>query len=404
MPASVTGGAARPGPVGRRRRAVGRRSASRHAAAPSGAGHRGRLAVAPVVVAALLAGVGGALIGHDLAGPDAPPRRPSTLGLTVAPGGTTPGAPDPPAGVERAGIDVGAVAAAVGPSVVSIHRSARDGDTEGSGTGLVVTSDGEIVTNAHVVGDAATVHVLLPGETEPRDGSVVAVDPGNDLALVRVAATGLTAATFAAPGDVRVGDEVVAIGHALDLDGDPTVTRGVVSALDRTLAVDTGVLNGLVQTDAAISSGNSGGPLVDARGHVVGINTAIAHGDADTAANSVGFAIGVAELLPEVVELRAVAAGAPLTQGYLGVGVESRRDGGTGAAVVQVEAGSPADTGGIRVGDVVVRLDGGLVLGDEDLMAAVRDLDPGTSVVLGVVRAGTPVDVRVVLGARAAEK
>ncbi len=401
MPASVVAGA--PGS----HRSRGDRAVRRGVAPGGSSSRRIRRLLLPagLVVAAWVAGLGGALVGNDLADRfDAPPRRPSTLGLTVAPTRATTGMPAGALGSTTAPIDVGAVAAAVGPSVVAIHRSAGVLTADASGTGLVVTSDGEIVTNAHVVGDATTVQVRLPGETEPRVGAVIAVDPANDLALVRIGVVGLLPAVFAAPDDVRVGDEVVAIGHALDLDGDPSVTRGVVSALDRTLATDNGVLNGLVQTDAAISSGNSGGPLVDARGHVVGINTAIAHGDADTAANSVGFAIGVAELLPELAALRGVAAGATLAQGYLGVGLEPRRDGGAGASVVQVELGSPADEGGLQVGDVVVQLDGAPVLGDEDLMATVRDLAPGTAVVLGVLRRGAPVEVPVVLGARASEK
>ncbi len=359
--------------------------------------------VVAVVAAAWIAGLLGAMTGNRLAtARDAPARRPSTLGLTVA----APREAEPPS------IDVAAVASEVGPAVVAIQRTASEGgaDGESSGTGVVITTDGEIVTNAHVVADAPTVHVLLPGETEPRLGTVVATDPSNDLALVRIDASGLTPAVFAAPSDVRVGDEVVAIGYALDLDGDPSVTRGVVSALDRSLTTRHGILDGLVQTDAAISSGNSGGPLVDAFGRVVAINTAVAYGDVDTAANSVGFGIGVAELLPEIERLRAAAAtGTPRREAYLGVGLESRHDGGSGAAVVQIEAGSPADLGGLLVGDVVLTLDAGAgdgaedVAGDEALMAAIRDLEPGTTIVLGVSRGGTRLDLTITLTARAAD-
>lgn len=354
------------------------------------------------MLAAWLAGLIGAVVGNEVvARRTEPPRRPSTLGLSVA----------APRTVEPPPIDVASVADQVGPSVVAIHRTVGGpdggaGDDEGglgesSGTGVVVTSDGEILTNAHVVGDATTVNVRLPGERDPRPGAVIAVDASNDLALVRVAATGLVPAVFAAPDDVRVGDDVVAIGFALDLDGDPSITRGVVSALERSLATRSGILDGLVQTDAAISSGNSGGPLVDAFGRVVGINTAIAYGDVDTAANSLGFAIGVAELLPELDDLRSMAAGLEMRQGYLGVGLQPRHDGGRGAVVTQVEDGSPADLAGLLVDDVVVRLDDTDVLGDEDLMAAIRDLDPATTVTLEVLRGGVSVELRVVLGTRA---
>lgn len=351
-----------------------------------------------VTVAAWVAGLLGALAGNEIATyRDAPPRRPSTLGITVA----------APRDVVPPPIDVAAVAEEVGISVVAIHRPLGTGDDgavvqDSSGTGVVLTADGEIVTNAHVVAGATEVDVRLAGESEPRRGAVVAVDESNDLALVRIDADGLTPAVFAAPGDVRVGDDVVAVGFALDLDGDPSVTRGVVSALDRTLATSTGALNGLVQTDAAISSGNSGGPLVDAFGRVVGINTAVAYGDVDTAANSVGFAIGVAELLPEIAALRDAAAGTPLAHGYLGVGVEPRRDGGRGALVVQVEAGSPADVAELAPGDVVLAVNGAVIIGDTDLVATVRDLRPGTTVVLGVVRDGASLELVATLAERPA--
>jgi putative serine protease PepD len=352
---------------------------------------------AGLVAAAWVAGLAGAITGNEVAARlDEPPRRPSNLGLAVA----------APREVEPPSIDVAAVAAEIGVSVVAIHRIGDGSDLSSgtgdySGTGVIVTADGEIVTNAHVVGDATTVDVLLPGERESRPGAVIAVDPANDLALVRIEADGLVPAVFAAPDDVRVGDEVVAVGFALDLDGDPTVTRGIVSALDRSLTTRSGVLNGLVQTDAAISSGNSGGPLVDAFGRVVGINTAVAYGDVDTAANSLGFAIGVAELMPELADLRTIAGGTPVARGYLGVGLAPRRDGSRGAVVTQVEQGSPADLAGLRDDDVVVTLDGRDVLGDEDLMASIRDLRPGAVVELVVLRNGVQLELSVVLGARA---
>jgi putative serine protease PepD len=346
-----------------------------------------------LTVAAWIAGLLGALAGTEIAdGRAEPPRRASTLGIAVA----------APRTDEPGPIDVAAVADEVGISVVAIQRVIGvDGELgESAGTGLIVTSDGEIVTNAHVVADADTVNVRLPGESEPRLGAVVAVDASNDLALVRIDATGLAAATFADPADIRVGDEVVAIGYALDLDGDPSVTRGVVSALDRTLSTRAGALNGLIQTDAAISSGNSGGPLIDAFGRVVGINTAVAYGDVDTAANSVGFAISVAELLPELDDLRRAATGDALEQGYLGVGLDGRHDGGRGAVVTQVELGSAAEQAGLVDGDVVVTANGVDMLGADDLIATVRDLAPGTSVVLGVVRAGAPIELTAVLTRR----
>jgi S1-C subfamily serine protease len=352
--------------------------------------NRSFLILLGVVAAAWGAGLFGAVIGSQIAERRAaPPRKPSTLGITSA----------PPRDQPFDMIDVAAVADEVGSTVVAIQRVIDDDGITGesAGTGVIVTSDGEIVTNAHVVEDAKTVNVRLPGETEPREGVVIATDPANDLALVRIDVHGLDVATFASPTDVHVGDQVVAIGYALDLDGDPTVTVGVVSALDRTLSTRDGALNGLIQTDAAISSGNSGGPLVNAAGHVVGINTAVAFSDVDTAANNVGFAISVGELLPEMAALREAANGTPLTEGYLGVGLERRRDGGQGAVITQVELESPAAQAGLRSGDIVVAVDGRVIVGDDDLIGTIRDLDPGSTVSITVVRNTAELDVEATL-------
>jgi putative serine protease PepD len=346
-----------------------------------------------LVLASWLSGLGGALLGTYLANRrDDPPRAASTLAVVTAPSRETPFGP----------IDVAAVANSVGVSVVAIQRPIGSGEVvgESTGTGLVITSDGEIVTNAHVVGDADSVNVRLPGESEPRRGAVTARDVPNDVALVRIEVDGLDTATFAEADDVLLGDEVIAVGYALDLDGDPSVTRGIVSATNRTLETRVGALNGLIQTDAAISSGNSGGPLVNAAGHVIGINTAVAEGDATTAANSVGFAIGVAELLPEIEALRSQADGDPIEQGFLGVGLAPRRDGGSGAVITAVEAGTPAAEAGLEVDDVVVGIDGDAVSGAPDLVATIRDLDPGTTIAVSVVRDGEEIELTATLVAR----
>ena len=154
-------------------------------------------------------------------------------------------------------LDVAGVVSLVGPTVVTVS-SIVDGELAGTGTGVIITADGEIVTNAHVVAGADEVRVRLDGETEPRKATVLAVDEPNDLALLNIDASDLAVATIAAPDAIRVGEPVVAIGFALGLDGGATVTTGVVSALERTLVTNFGALGGLIQTDAAISSGNSG--------------------------------------------------------------------------------------------------------------------------------------------------
>lgn len=282
------------------------------------------------------------------------------------------------------------VAERLAKSVVTVSTTISDdmGGGRGVGTGVVLTSDGEILTNAHVVADASKVVVRFAGETEPRVAKILASDVGNDLALIKVDATGLIVATFAKPGSVQIGDTVVAIGYALALDGGPTVTSGIVSALKRTIETDSGALNSLIQTDAAISSGNSGGPLVNLKGEVVGINTAVARGDSESSANNIGFSISVDEVLIVIEQLREQANGAVRKEGFLGVGLAAREDGGQGAIITNVQPGSPADKAGILIDDVVLAVDGEPIDGQAGLVAAIRDAEPGQTVKIEIFRGG----------------
>ncbi len=333
--------------------------------------------------AVLLAGVVGAWIGTgfgDEGSDNAEERAPSVSGV--------------------AGLDVRAVADQVGPSVVTISADVTGG--EAVGTGVVVSDDGDILTNAHVVSDATEVRVRLAGETEPTEAELVATDAGNDLALLHVDADDLVPADFAPPGDVAIGDQVVAIGFALDLDGDPTVTLGIVSALDRTLRTADGALDRLIQTDAAISSGNSGGPLVDAAGQVVGINTAVARSDVMTAATNVGFAIAIDEVEHVLAAMRE-GDGQPRVEGFLGVSLNDRTDGGQGALVTEVEDDSPASDVGLEQGDVILSVDHSTTDGAEGVVAAVRDHQPGDEVEVVVLRDGETQTFQVTLTERPTE-
>lgn len=346
-------------------------------------------------------GVVGALVANSFDDEPEPPQEASAV--SVALGGPRDG--------EFDRIDVSAVADVVAPSVVTITADvANDFAQEGRavGTGVITTADGEILTNAHVVEGATAIHVRLAGESEPVPATLLAIDPGNDLALLRIAGDGYTPATFARPETVQIGDEVVAIGFALDLDGEPSVTLGIVSALDRTIETPGGggegvYLDGLIQTDAAISSGNSGGPLVNAAGEVVGINTAVARGDVQTAASNIGFAISVKEVLPVVDALRAQAEGGVRENGYLGVSLTDRIDGGQGAIVDSVESGTPAAAAGVLPGDVVIDVDGSPINGMTGLVAAIRDREPGDQVEIVVVRDGETVTLTATLAVRETE-
>lgn len=352
--------------------------------------------VAVVGFVAWFAGLTGALVGNQLSDwLDSPPRSASDEPINVS---------DPGSPIEGR-LDVAEVIDHVAASVVTISADvdSQFGRGQATGTGVIISSDGEILTNAHVVEGASEIRVRLAGETEPREARLLASDLGNDLALLRMNGDGFDAAVFADPDSIRIGDEVVAIGFALGLDGDPSVTLGIVSALDRTIGTDGAYLDGLIQTDAAISSGNSGGPLVNARGEVVGINTAVARDTATSAATNVGFAISAGEALPVIEALRAQSGGDPRSEGYLGVGLGERSDGGQGAVIQSVEADTPAAAVGIEAGDLVVAADGAPIDGATGLIAAIRDLRPGDSTTLTIVRDGEQLDVTVTLIERPAD-
>lgn len=206
------------------------------------------------------------------------------------------------------------------PSVVSVSATSTQpspyfpsgyGSTTvtSSGTGVVVSRDGEVVTNDHVVSGASSISVTLNGGSRPLKASLVGASAHDDLALLRIDSdVTLTPATLGDSSRIVVGDEVLAVGYALGLAGGPTVTEGIISATGRQVATDapdgtTVTLTGMLQTDAAISSGNSGGPLVDAAAQVIGISTAVAASSSSSTAQNIGFAIpaaSVEKLLPEL--------------------------------------------------------------------------------------------------------
>ncbi len=366
--------------------------------APATKSSRRRWVVSSLVVtAAVFGGFMGAQIaqsGDDSSTAESVPTTVASSDESLAPTETgsnaTPVITAPASDGELPALDVATVVAIIEPSVVTVVSEIDEGfgAGQGTGTGVVISADGEILTNAHVVDGASKVSVLFGDSIDPIAATVLAMDAGNDLALLKIDATDLTPAVFADPDSIDVGDEVVAVGFALDLDGGPTVTRGIISALNRTIENGDGALDGLIQTDAAISSGNSGGPLVNARGQVVGINTAVFTSTAGTAANNVGFSISVGEALPVIDELRAISNGATRVEGYLGVGLMSREDGGRGAEITEVAPDSPASIAGVLAGDIVVSAGGTPVDGQGALVAAIRDQSPGDTIEIVVLRDG----------------
>ena len=192
------------------------------------------------------------------------------------------------------------------PAVVAITTDGgpvlgRGGGGGGAATGLVIDPDGIIVTNDHVVADARNINVTT-SDGKKLSARVLGQDASHDLAVLKVDGTNLPAVELGNSDQVQVGDDVVAIGNALDLDGGLSATRGIVSGLHRSIPTETGAqLQGLIQTDAAINPGNSGGPLVDAQGRVVGINTAIAN---PSTAQNVGFVIPISQAKSIIDRLR----------------------------------------------------------------------------------------------------
>ncbi|MCH7593031.1 MAG: trypsin-like peptidase domain-containing protein [Chloroflexi bacterium] len=225
-----------------------------------------------------------------------------------------------------------------------------------TGTGVIFEDGGLVMTNRHVLQDAVEIRVSL-ADGRILAGEIIGLDSSIDIAVIKIDADDLPVATIGDSDIIRVGDEVVAIGHALDLPGGPTVTRGVVSALDRSLVDGTEVISDLIQTDAAINPGNSGGPLLNVLGEVIGINTAkIPTGD------GIGFAIEIN--IAHEVALRLVAQSA-IDPGFIGfaplditptladqLALPVLR----GVGVVSIVPGSPAD-GVLEVDDIIIEID-----------------------------------------------
>ena len=287
--------------------------------------------------------------------------------------------------------DIQGVLSKVQPGVVAIRTGAFRGGrgfdlglspVQGAGTGVVLSAEGDILTNAHVVRDAQTIQVTLFGEREPREAVLVGADGAADLAVIRVNDTsGLEnrVVSLGTSADLKVGDDVVAIGNALALPGGPTVTTGIVSALERSIDQ----LSDLIQTDAAINPGNSGGPLVNSDGQVIGINTAVA---ADRA-QGIGFAIAIDTVKPLLDRL--IAGEAAPAQGFLGVSTvtltpEIRAqfgyDADAGAIVIEVVPGSPAAAAGLEADDVITRIGEQAIEDNTNVQTAVRAHKPDDQV------------------------
>jgi len=283
---------------------------------------------------------------------------------------------------------------AVGPAVVSISvRSNREPRRGGEGSGFLVAPDGYVLTNHHVV-DAAPVLAARLADGGEQAAQVVGSDPATDLALVRIDGGSLPFLAVDAGAAARPGQLAVAIGSPLGFES--TVTAGVVSALGRTLRSRDGrLIDNVIQHTAPLNPGNSGGPLVDSRGRVLGVNTAMM-----SRTQAIGFAVPVATAAWVVAQLMARGK---VRRAWLGIGARTmpldRRlarfhelDQASAVEVTQVAPRSPAAAAGLKEGDLVVRFGGKPVTGIDQLQALLRDWPPGMAAPLAIVRAGRAVD------------
>jgi putative serine protease PepD len=268
-----------------------------------------------------------------------------------------------------------------------------------SGTGWVIDNNGHVVTNAHVVDGATDIRVQLNDRGEEIPVKLIGADVSSDLAVLELPsgqASKVKPLTLAESNDVKVGDLTVAIGYPLGLDR--TLTQGVVSGVGRAIKAPNGFsIDKVIQTDAAINPGNSGGPLLNSAGRVVGVNSQIA--TAGGGGNvGIGFAVPsntVREVVPRLER------GAAIQRPYLGVSTQPSAA-GSGAFVVDLVPGGPAEQGGVQKDDVIVGVAGKEVLAPQDISTAIDSRKPGDEVAVQVQRAGATRTLRVRLGTRPA--
>ncbi|MDH6676274.1 putative serine protease PepD [Rhodococcus sp. LBL1] len=333
---------------------------------------RTTLVAGAIALALVSGGIGGA-VGSLATSSNSGSNAPVSNALNAPKPSTSPASNAPEGSVQS-------VAAKVVPSVVQIQVAGSKG--EGEGSGVILSSDGLIMTNNHVVSgggpDGKLMVAFADGSTAP--ASLVGTDPISDIAVIKVQGkTDLTPIELGSSDGVQVGEQVVAIGSPLGLAG--TVTSGIVSALDRPVSTsgESGNQNTVIdaiQTDAAINPGNSGGALVNMNGQLIGINTAIATAGGQGGSIGLGFAIPVDQARRVADEL--VKTG-KATQAIIGVQVSAKESTG-GAPIVDVTPGGPADKAGIPKGAVVTKVDDRVVTTGDSLIAAIRSHAPGDTV------------------------
>jgi S1-C subfamily serine protease len=323
------------------RRGPGSRAGGRHA-------WRVAIVVAAVIVAALFV------------------RSALTAGPSVG--------PTIPAEVRRGVVDIVSTVGVQGQTV--------------AGTGMVLTSTGEVLTNNHVIDEATSIAVTDVADGRTYVATVLGTDPSADVAVLQmVGASALKTVTLRVSSEARVGDPVIAVGNAGGMGGTPSSARGTITALHQSIVATDSMgiserLSGLIQTDAAVEAGDSGGPLADTKGQVVGVDTAESNGYSFDTGVDEGYAIPVSEAVGVVTQIEQGRASNAIHIGptaYLGVTVETA-PAGSGALVIHMVNGSPAQQIGLSVGDVIVSLNGTSISSASGLTAEMRTFHPGDTV------------------------
>ena len=319
-----------------------------------------------------------------------PPTNPPPPTLTLPPPTTA-----PPVVVESGNAIEVALRAI--PSIVAVEVSSVLGD--GGGSGVVYSTDGYIITNHHVVEGASTILVVF-ADGGRWAAELIGSDPLTDIAVLRIERQDLTPIDVGSSADLTIGERAIAVGNPLALEGGPSVTSGIVSALDRSLFVETGSqLFGLIQTDAPITRGSSGGALLDNGARLIGITTAIAV--SDVGAEGLGFAIPIDMAIGVANDL---IAGGEVSHAVLGITGQTAlvEQGGAeypvGVIVESVTSGSAYELGGGQMNDVITALDGMPITTMDTLLTEMRTRRSGDEVTIAVSRADSDLDLSITLG------
>lgn len=341
---------------------------------PGSQPHVGRWIVVAFLVAALAAGGSGVGVGWGIANAF---RHPATVQSPIA-------IASPTTVPNNGSLDANAIAAKVNPAIVDINTVTTSGNA--SGTGQILTSDGEVLTNNHVVDGSTSISVVIAGRSGNFTAQVIGVAPAKDIALIQIeGVSGLPTITIAPSSSVKVGDPVVAIGNALGAGGAPSVTRGNVIALDQTITASEGngvseQLVGMIQSDAPIQPGDSGGAIVNSASQVVGMITA---GDVQgfrSQVSTVNYAVPTDTAISYVNKIRSGVASADIVYGQVGFMGVSVRNASPGAQVVTVQPGSPAESAGITPGAVITKVGGTTISDSASLGTAIRSHKSGDRV------------------------